>query len=101
MVQHVCTHHNYTAFLASHSLTQLIPRLRRACDVMLVWPPTTGGSDQVPYLSRTLGLPRPALQRAFDMTTKRGKYSFLCIYQVPPKGRSRIMIDCEIPIDIE
>ena len=41
MVQHVCTHHNFTAFLASHSLTQLIPRLRRACDIMMLWPPTT------------------------------------------------------------
>ena len=101
MVQHVCTHHNYTAFLASHSLTQLIPRLRRACDIMMLWPPTTGGSDQVPYLARTLGLPRPSLQKAFDMAASRGPYSFLCIYQVPPKGRSRIMLDCDTPIEVD
>ena len=101
MVQHVCTHHNFTAFLASHSLTQLIPRLRRACDIMMLWPPSTGGSDQVPYLARTLGLPRPSLQKAFDMAASRGPYSFLCIYQVPPKGRSRIMLDCDTPIDVD
>ena len=100
-VQSACTHHNFTAFLASHSLTQLIPRLRRACDIMMIWPPTTGGSDQVPYLARTLGLPRPSLQRAFDMAAARGPYSFLCIYQVPPKGRSRIMLDCDTPIELD
>ena len=58
------------------------------------------GNDQVPYLARTLGLPRPLLQSAFDAATARGKYSHLCIYQDPPKGRSRIMLDCEIPIEI-
>ena len=100
MVQSACTHHNFTCFLVSHSLTQLIPRLRRACDIMVLWPPTTGGNDQVPYLARTLGLPRPLLQSAFDAATARGKYSHLCIYQDPPKGRSRIMLDCEIPIEI-
>eukprot|EP01044_Picomonas_judraskeda_P014780 COSAG03_NODE_2395_length_2812_cov_2.315518_1_plen_91_part_10 len=41
MVQSACTHHNFTCFLVSHSLTQLIPRLRRACDIMVLWPPTT------------------------------------------------------------
>jgi hypothetical protein len=100
-VQSACTHHNFTAFLASHSLTQLIPRIRRACDIMMIWPPTTGGSDQVPYLARTLGLPRPVLQKAFDQAATRGKYSFLCIYQVPPKGRSRIMLDCDTPIEVD
>ena len=100
-LQHACTHHNVTCWLASHSLTQLVPRLRRCCDIMCLWPPTTGGHDQVPYLARTLGLPRPALQRAFDLATSRGPYSFLCIYQVPPEGRSRIMLDCEHPIDLD
>ena len=33
MVQHACTHLNFTCWLASHSLTQLVPRLRRACDI--------------------------------------------------------------------
>ena len=94
MVQHTCTHLNFTCWLASHSLTQLVPRLRRACDIMCVWPPTTGGSDQVPYLARSLGIERALLQEAFDECLERGKYSFLCIYQDPPKGRSRIMIDC-------
>ena len=94
MVQHACTHHNVTCWLASHSLTQLVPRVRRACDIMCVWPPTTGGSDQVPYLARTLGINRALLQEAFDECLSRGKYSFLCIYQDPPEGRSRIMIDC-------
>jgi hypothetical protein len=100
-LQHACTHHNFTAWLASHSLTQLVPRLRRACDVMCIWPPTTGGSDQVPYLARALGLPRPALQEAFDVARSRGKHSFLCIYQDPPAGRSRIMLDCDTPIELE
>jgi len=27
--QHACTHHNVTAWLVSHSLTQLVPRVRR------------------------------------------------------------------------
>ena len=67
---------------------------------MVLWPPTTGGNDQVPYLARTLGLPRPVLQGAFDEAAARGKYSHLCIYQDPPKGRSRIMLDCEIPIEV-
>ena len=100
-LQHACTHHNFTAWLASHSLTQLVPRLRRACDVMCIWPPTTGGSDQVPYLARALGLPRPALQEAFDVARSRGKHSFLCIYQDPPAGRSRIMLDCDTPIELD
>jgi len=78
-----------------------VPRLRRACDVMAIWPPTTGGSDQVPYLARALGLPRPALQEAFDVARSRGKYSFLCIYQDPPAGRSRIMLDCDTPIELD
>ena len=30
LVQHACTHHNVTCWLASHSLTQLVPRLRRS-----------------------------------------------------------------------
>jgi hypothetical protein len=67
---------------------------------MVIWPPTTGGNDQVPYLARTLGLSRPLLQSAFDAATARGKYSHLCIYQDPPKGRSRIMLDSEIPMEI-
>ena len=92
MVQHACTHHNFTCWLASHSLTQLVPRLRRACDIMCVWPPSTG--DQVPYLARSLGIERATLQEAFDECVERGKYSFLCIYQNPPAGRSRIMVDC-------
>jgi hypothetical protein len=99
MVQHACTHHNFTAWLASHSLTQLVPRLRRACDIMCVWPPTTGGSDQVPYLARALGLNRALLQEAFDECLSRDKYSFLCIYQDPPADRSRIMIDCDEPFE--
>ena len=94
LCQHACTHHNVTAWLVSHSLTQLVPRIRRTCDVMCIWPPTTGGADQTPYLARSLGIERALLQEAFDECLERGKYSFLCIYQDPPKGRSRIMIDC-------
>lgn len=70
MVQSACTHHNFTCFLVSHSLTQLIPRFRRACDIMVLWPPTTGGNDQVPYLARTLGLPpSPPLLHIPPVTT--------------------------------
>ena len=100
-LQHACTHHNVTAWLASHSLTQLVPRLRRCCDIMCLWPPTTGGHDQVPYLARTLGLPRQLLQAAFDVAAARGPFSFLTIYQNPPEGRSRIMLDCEYPITLD
>ena len=100
-LQHACTHHNFTCWLASHSLTQLVPRLRRCCDIMCIWPPSSaGGNDQVPYLARALGLSRTALQKAFDVTSTQGKHAFLCIYQDPPTGRSRIMMNCDTPIDL-
>ena len=59
LMQFVCTHMNVTAFLASHSWVQLIPRLRRACDVVVLWPPTTGGSDQLDYICLLYTSPSP------------------------------------------
>ena len=87
---------------AYHSVDiYVVPRLRRCCDIMCIWPPSSaGGNDQVPYLARALGLSRTALQKAFDVTSTQGKHAFLCIYQDPPSGRSRIMMNCDIPIDL-
>ena len=91
LVQFVCTHMNVTAFLVSHSWVQLIPRLRRACDVVVLWPPTTGGSDQLNYIARSLGLPKPLIQEAFSHC--QGKYENIVVYTDPPEGRSKIMIN--------
>ena len=90
LVQFVCTHMNVTAFLISHSWVQLIPRLRRACDVVILWPPTTGGSDQLNYIARSLGMPKPLIQEAFSHCD--GKYDQIVVYTDPPVGRSKIMV---------
>ena len=31
-------------------------------NVVVMWPPTQGGSDQLPYIARSLGLPKPLLE---------------------------------------
>ena len=91
LVQFVCTHMNVTAFMASHSWVQLIPRLRRACDVVILWAPTSGGSDQLNYIARSLGLPKPLVAEAFSHC--KTKYDCIQIYTDPPEGRSKIMIN--------
>ena len=91
LVQFVCTHFNVTAFLVSHSWVQLIPRLRRACDVVVLWPPPSGGSDQLNYIARSLGLPKPLIADAFAQS--EGKYENIVVYTDPPDGRSKIMIN--------
>jgi len=70
LVQFVCTHLNVTCFMASHSWVQLIPRLRRACNVVVMWPPTHGGAEQLSYISRSLGLPKPLLEDNPRATTR-------------------------------
>ena len=52
LVQFVCTHHNVTALMCCHSWVGLTARMRRACDVLCIWPPTLG-SEFVP--ARTIG----------------------------------------------
>ena len=91
LVQFVATHMNVTFFMASHSWVQLIPRLRRACDVVILWAPTSGGSDQLSYIARSLGLPKPLIAEAFAHC--RTKYDSIQIYTDPPEGRSKIMIN--------
>ena len=91
LMQFVCTHMNVTAFLASHSWVQLIPRLRRACDIVILWSPTSGGSDQLNYIARSLGLPKPLLVEAFSHC--KTKYDNIVVYTDPPEGRSKVMIN--------
>jgi hypothetical protein len=95
LYQFVCTHMNVTTFCATHSWVQLIPRLRRACDIIVMWAPTSGGSDQLNYISRSLGIPKPVLQEAFSHC--QTKYENIVIYTDPPAGRSKIMINYSEP----
>ena len=95
LVQFVCTHLNVTCFMASHSWVQLIPRLRRAMNVVVMWPPTQGGSDQLPYIARSLGLPKPLLEEAFGECAP--KYEPIVVYTDPPPGRNTVMIGFDRP----
>jgi len=95
LVQFVCTHLNVTCFMASHSWVQLIPRLRRACNVVVMWPPTHGGADQLSYMSRSLGLPKPLLEEAFSHCAP--KYEPIVVYTDPPEGRNTVMIGFDRP----
>jgi hypothetical protein len=95
LVQFVCTHLNVTCFMASHSWVQLIPRLRRAMNVVVMWPPTQGGSDQLPYIARSLGLPKPLLEEAFAECAP--KYEPIVVYTDPPPGRNTVMIGFDKP----
>ena len=95
LVQFVCTHLNVTCFMASHSWVQLIPRLRRACNVVVMWPPTHGGAEQLSYISRSLGLPKPLLEEAFGECAP--KYEPIVVYTDPPPGRNTVMIGFDRP----
>ena len=95
LVQFVCTHLNVTAFMASHSWVQLIPRLRRACGVVVMWPTTTGGQDQLTYNARSLGLPKPLIEAAFDACGP--KYEPVVFYTNPPPGRVTVMVGFDRP----
>eukprot|EP01047_Picozoa_sp_COSAG01_P001818 COSAG01_NODE_44_length_32259_cov_19.234297_2_plen_233_part_00 len=70
-----------TAWLVSHTFVQLIPRLRRACNVVVLYPPTSGGSDQLSYMSRSLGVSKPLLAEAFSHC--RSKYEPIVVYTDP------------------
>lgn len=91
LVQFVCTHMNVTAFMATHSWVQCVPRLRRACD----FKPSTGGSDQLDYISRSLGYPKALLREAFAQC--QSKYEPIVLYTDPPPGRVSIMINWDRP----
>jgi hypothetical protein len=96
LVQFVATHLNTTVILASHSWVQLIPRLRRACNVVVMWSPTQGGADQLTYIARSLGLPKPLLEEAFAQCDPP-KYEPIVVYTDPPPGRNTVMIGFDRP----
>ena len=97
LVQFVCTHHNVTALMCCHSWVGLTARMRRACDVLCVWPPALGGAYQTSYIARRSGIRKPELEAAFDQC--RTKYECVCIYTDPPPGRSTFMINMSRPFD--
>jgi len=63
--QYVCTHAPMTLLVTGHTWVQIIPRVRRLCDVVCIWPPD-GGADQISYIARSLGVNRGTLGRAFS-----------------------------------
>ena len=96
LFQHVATHCCVTVLCAAHSWTQLIPRVRRCCDVVSIWPPVRGGGDQLPYLARSLGCSKNTLQAAFDACGD-SKFNFVTIYTDPPEGRAAFMLNMTDP----
>ena len=98
MVQFVCTHFNATAIMCCHSWVGLTARMRRACNVVALWPPTLGGADQTAYIARSLGIGKADLDAAFREC--KGKYQSLVFYPDPPPGRSTIMIDWSRPFEL-
>ena len=97
MVSFVCTHMNVTALMCCHSWVGLTARMRRACDVVCLWPPTLAGADQNSYIARSIGIGKPELELAFAEC--RNKYECVCIYTDPPPGRSTFMINMSRPFD--
>jgi len=97
MVSFVCTHMNVTALMCCHSWVGLTARMRRACDIVCLWPPTLGGADQTSYIARSIGIGKPELEAAFAEC--RSKYECVCIYTDPPPGRSTFMINMSRPFD--
>jgi hypothetical protein len=90
-------HMNVTALMCCHSWVGLTARMRRACDVVCLWPPTLGGADQTSYIARSIGIGKPELESAFAEC--RNKYECVCIYTDPPPGRSTFMINMSRPFD--
>ena len=74
---------------------QLSPPIQVACDVVVLWPPTTGGSDQLDYIARSLGVSKPMLAEAFSHCNS--KFENIVVYTDPPEGRSKIMINFDTP----
>ena len=72
--QFVCTHAPMTLLETGHTWVQIIPRVRRLCGVVCVWPPD-GGADQISYIASSLGVNRATLGRAFDKCVT--KYDFV------------------------
>ena len=95
LTQFVCTHMNVTAFLRTHSWTQCVPRIRRACNCIVMWKPTTGGADALDYIARSLGYPKALIRDAFAQC--RDKYEPIVLYTNPPPGRTEIMIGFDRP----
>ena len=97
LVSFVCTHHNVTALMCTHSWVGLTARMRRACDIVCLWPPTMGGACQTSYIARSIGIGKPEMEAAFDQC--RNKYECVCVYTDPPPGRSTFMINMSRPFD--
>jgi hypothetical protein len=51
---------------------------------------THGGAEQLSYISRSLGLPKPLLEEAFEQCAP--KYEPIVVYTDPPPGRNTVMI---------
>ena len=99
LMQFCASHFNITVWMVAHSWTQLVPRVRRCCNIVHLYPNSVGGSDQLSYQARSLGMSAPTLARAFSKC--KGQYSFLVIYtgNDVPDGRARIMIDGCTPFE--
>ena len=97
LVQFVATHMNVTTLMCCHSWVGLTARMRRACDVVCLWPPTLGGADQTSYIARSIGIGKPELEAAFAQC--RNKYECVVIYTDPPPGRSTFMVNWSRPFD--
>ena len=81
--QFVCTHYRMTMLCSAHSWPQLVPRVRRLCDVHCIWPCSR---DQVPYIARGLGTSKENLARAFSRC--KTPYDFVVIERGAPTWRS-------------
>ena len=73
----------------------LTARMRRACDIVALWPPTLGGADQTSYIARSIGIGKPDLEAAFAQC--RNKWEPVVIYTTPPPGRTNFMINWSRP----
>ena len=51
--------------------------------------------DQLPYIARSLGLPKPLLEEAFAECAP--KYEPIVVYTDPPPGRNTVMIGFDRP----
>ena len=89
------THMDVTTLLCCHSWVGLTTRMRRACGVVCLWPPTLGGADQTSCIARSIAIGKRELEAAFDQC--QNTYECVCIYTHPPPGRSTFMINMSRP----
>ena len=100
IVQFVATHMNLTCLFVSHTYVALPPRIRRNCDVLCIYPPTSDYT-QAQYIARGLGVPKPLLIRAFKRAAKDGKYAFVLRENCPPPWRNAWRISGYKPFDVD